>query len=115
MENEVQFSKPIMIQNLLKPAQKVKNESKTERKGIVKVKNENNSENPKNKNKAEYNKLAPSEADLNTNVNPNEISNIIINTNATQVSLLQNLNKYDQIDNTIKSNFVPQNNNLRIS
>lgn len=57
--------------------------------------------------KAEYNKLAPSEADLNTNVNPNEISNIIINTNATQVS-----NKYDQIDNAIKSNFVPQNNNL---
>ena len=56
------------------------------------LKNENNSENPKNKNKAEYNKLAPSEADLNTNVNPNEISNIIINTNATQVSLLQNLN-----------------------
>lgn len=43
MENEVQFSKSIMIQNLLKPAQKVKNESKTERKAIAKVKNENNS------------------------------------------------------------------------
>lgn len=47
MENEVQFSKPIMLQNLLKPAQKVKNKSKTERKGIVK--NENNLENQKNK------------------------------------------------------------------
>ena len=43
MENEVQFSKSIMIQNLLKPAQKVKNESKTERKAIAKVKNENKS------------------------------------------------------------------------
>lgn len=43
MENVVQFSKSIMIQNLLKPAQKVKNESKTERKAIAKVKNENNS------------------------------------------------------------------------
>lgn len=36
-----------MLQNLPKPAQKVKNKSKTERKGIVK--NENNLENQKNK------------------------------------------------------------------
>ena len=113
MENEVKFSKPIMISSFMKK----NNQTKSEKKGLVKVLSNDstsdsskNSETQKKNHKKEYNKLSPNESDINPNTAPNEISNIIINTN--QNSLLTGLNKYDQIEDAIKTNFVsPRNNN----
>lgn len=117
MENEVKFSKPIMISSFMKK----NNQTKSEKKGLVKVLSNDstsdsskNSETQKKNHKKEYNKLSPNESDINPNTAPNEISNIIINTN--QNSLLTGLNKYDQIEDAIKTNFVsPRNNNSTFS
>ena len=113
MENEVKFSKPIMISSFMKR----NNQTKSEKKGLVKVLSNDstsdsskNSETQKKNHKKEYNKLSPNESDINPNTAPNEISNIILNTN--QNSLLSGLNKYEQIEDAIKTNFVsPRNNN----